>query len=547
MKLYISILIVWLFYSCYEDKGNYDYVEINQVELDSIKTDYYYDVDDTLRVFPLLQGSQYDNDERFDFEWEISKKIVSKEKNLVYGVKPPVGQRLCRFIITDKELQTKTYHLFNLHVSSSTAGDLIMVLSNYKNLAEMSYMRLDKPGYNFITNYYLDRFGKALGTDPAKLYQNYFEYGVNSGVQVQTAQGVKCLSLNTLEPLLGEPYLDEMFWAEYYPPYPGPGDLSGYQPESVYQWINMWNHNPYGGINKGGMTEMISGGAYYYMYASSWSKSPKVNLKSPLGGKLSPVIVHPYVKPTPQDENSSLKFRGYDVSSLSMMFDKDNGRFVYSNYAGALKDIENLDTYPGYEFVYGTHLSEYNYCLAVLSNGASNKMIILRAPGSSEELEGSDKVTKIPFEIQGSVDVSPDVMNASTRFYTMKYQPYIFFVTGNKLYRLNFRDIVDGNTPTVSNVVASLQKYGYDENAEISCFYMTRTEKNILLGVSRYGADKTGDSDELKGDVVVIDAVNFNKVNQYEGVSGYPVDIMVKYKYFYRDGSDKDNILRDNI
>lgn len=546
-KLYVILLLTWLFSSCYDDKGNYDYVEINQLEADSILTDYYMDVDDSLRIQPVLKGSQYNDDERFDFAWEINRKIVSEEKNLVFGVKPPLGQNLCRLIVTDKKLQTKLYHFFNLHVSSSTGGDLIMVLSNHKNLAELSYMRLDKPGYSFVKNYYAERFEQPLGTGAVKLHQNFLEYGVNTGLQVQTAQGIKCLSVTELAPPKGEPYLDELFWAEYYPPYPSP-DFSGYHVEGMTQMVEMWNHNPYGGINKGARTEMVSGGAYYYMSASNWGQTPKVNVKSELGGKLDPVMFHPYVKPAAQEPNSRLIYRGYDVSSITMMFDNTAGRFVYSNYGGAVKDIEGLDTYAGYSLVYGTHLSEYNYCLAVLANGASHKLIIFRAPGSDSELKGTTDVVKIPFEVKGSVDVPVDVINSGTRFYAMKYQPYIFFTTGNKLYRYNFMDIVDGTVPTAANSITSLQRYGYDQAAEITCMFVSRTEKNIFFGISRYGEDdKGGTSSELKGDVLMIDAVTLDEKAKYQGVSGYPVDIMVKYKYFYRDGADKDNILRDNI
>lgn len=545
-KLYVILLLTWLFSSCYDDKGNYDYVEINQLEADSVLADYYMDVDDTLRIQPVLKGTQYNDDTRFDFAWEINRKIVSEEKNLVFGVKPPLGQSLCRFIVTDKELKTKMYHFFNLHVSSSTGGDLIMVLSNQKNLAELSYMRLDKPGYSFIKNYYEERFGTPLGRGAVKLHQNFLEYGVNSGLQVQIDNGVKCLSVTELKPLLGEPYLDEFFWAEYYPPYPSP-DLSGYHVEGLVHSVGMWNHNPYGGINRGAFTEMISGGAYYRMNADSWGQTPKVNQKSKLGGKLDPVMIHPYVKPAAQDPTSRLIMRGYDVANVTLMFDNTNGRFVYSNSGGAVENIEELSTYTGYKLVHGTHLSEYNYCLAVLSNGVSHKLIVFRAPGNDSELRGTVNVPKIPFEVKGSIDVPADVVNSGTCFYAMKYQPYVFFTTGNKLYRYNFMDIVDGTPPTAGNVVASLQRYGYDETAEITCMFMSRTEKNILFGVSRYGDDKSGSSSELKGDVLMIDAVTLNESAKYQGVSGYPVDIIVKYKYFYRDGADKDNILRDNI
>ena len=50
------------------------------------------------------------------------------------------------------------------------------------------------------------------------------------------------------------------------------------------------------------------------------------------------------------------------------------------------------------------------------------------------------------------------------------------------------------------------------------------------MGVSRYGSDVTGESDELKGDVIVLDTETWKVRNYYPEVSGYPADVLVKYQ-----------------
>ena len=44
--------------------------------------------------------------------------------------------------------------------------------------------------------------------------------------------------------------------------------------------------------------------------------------------------------------------------------------------------------------------------------------------------------------------------------------------------------------------------------------------------------------EELKGDVLVLDLKTMNMIRKYEGVAGYPVDLMVKYQKFLRDGKE---------
>lgn len=68
------------------------------------------------------------------------------------------------------------YTPFNLSIRSSTAADLIVVLSKYKGRAELSYLRLDKPS-NWVMNYYADRYGENLGMNPQRLQ---LTYGVKS-------------------------------------------------------------------------------------------------------------------------------------------------------------------------------------------------------------------------------------------------------------------------------------------------------------------------------------------------------------------------------
>jgi hypothetical protein len=544
MKKYIFLIIVsiFLFASCYEDKGNYDYSEINELTLTGIESTYDVDIDDTLKVVTDLKGTLYNDASKFSYRWEINREVVSEEKDIAYRVKI-LGNKLCRFIVHDIDTGVETSQSFDLTVSSATAGDAILVLSNYKNRAEISYKRIDREGTSFVPNYYFDRTGESLGTNPKSLHRCYYSFEGLSGLQVLTEEGLRCLDHNSLNKFSGGEFIDVNFFSNYTPAYPVP-EMPNYKVESVEHIQGMWNHNPYGGINRETYMSMVSGGRYYFASWTGWSKSVYVARESELEGYLSPVFFSAYRKPDLPSPGytGTLVFAGYKVSSYTILYDESFGKFMYSYYGGAPRKIEAFDenVYTGFNLIYGKHTSQDNNCVAVLANSSSSKMILMQAPGSTSEEE------ETPFEILGEVNVSKSLINSKSRLYTEAYGNYIYFTTGNSLYKYNFRDIGSGSAPNSGNKVFDLIAYGYDESAEITSMHVTRTENSIILGISRYGSDINGESDELKGDVLIIEnKPGYKLVEKNVGVSGYPVDIMIKHKGYYREGVDKYGVLQD--
>ncbi|MGE8290902.1 MAG: PKD-like family lipoprotein, partial [Sphingobacterium sp.] len=156
--------------SCYKDLGTGpgDYVEINELTIAGIDKQYARDMDDSLKITPEIQGTRYSDTSKFNYSWDINNTIVSNSLNLNFKVALVPGNKISRFIVEDKATKVKSYFRFDLNVSSSTAGNLIMVLSKSKGKAELSYLRLDKPA-NWAINYYESRFGKPLGVNPQRL------------------------------------------------------------------------------------------------------------------------------------------------------------------------------------------------------------------------------------------------------------------------------------------------------------------------------------------------------------------------------------------
>ena len=70
MKQVFYILIVFLLTACYDDKGNYDYEEINTitVHLDDVYS-YRLDGDTTVCIIPELSQSLQKNKDNLEFMW----------------------------------------------------------------------------------------------------------------------------------------------------------------------------------------------------------------------------------------------------------------------------------------------------------------------------------------------------------------------------------------------------------------------------------------------------------------------------------------------
>ena len=94
--LFLSLLVL-LFSSCFNDKGSYDYIDINEVEISGLGSYSRIYKIDTLRITPEITYTQDNSELRYEYEW--TAKIVSDAntepeaifmgniKNLEYHVK----------------------------------------------------------------------------------------------------------------------------------------------------------------------------------------------------------------------------------------------------------------------------------------------------------------------------------------------------------------------------------------------------------------------------------------------------------------------------
>ncbi len=520
MKKIVFLLCAMFFaWACYEDKGNYDYREINQITIQGIDTLIRCDQMDLLSIPVTLEGTQYADTNRFSYLWEVNREAVATTKDLNIYANFPLGENTGRFIVTDKDLGTKAFWNFRINVASSTAGDGILVLSKYHGHAELSFKRLDKEGSVFTPNYYEAIAGHQLGNEPRKIHRNYRPESDNnnSSLLIETDYFLKSFDAETLLETGENKYLDAYFFMS---------SAMEWQPGVTDFKVQTCLHLP--------AKMMMFDVGYVYIIANDalWA-CHTVNMapmgggytrasnlpakKSPRDGALSPVVFMPE-----WTENSK--------RDLAYVFDETYGHFLKAPSSGNLVDCPDLGEYPGYKLVYGTHTSAANYSVAVLSNGTQYKMLYLKLSS--------------PQSVVGEVEVPAGVMNETTSYYPVRTEPYLFFATADKLYRYNLRELENGIVPGSKDVVLDLANFkdekgvGYEGDVQITCMTVSRTEQEIVLGVSRYGGDEEAMSDELKGDVLVLKLDDRSLIRKYSGIAGRPVDVMIKYQKYLWGGRE---------
>ena len=553
----LYVLAIICLAACYDDLGNYDYRDINELEVEGIESMYARDVDDSLHIYPHLTGTQYSDTSRFTYKWEIGGSILAETHDLHLLIDLTTGEKKCRFIVTDKETGIQQYTSFRLNVSSSTAGDLILVLSKYQGRAEMSYLRLDKPA-NWVVNYYRDRFDRLLGIHPQQVLPCYVETNQSSPVTCRAGRlMVLCddqLSLfdkstlvqDTVEPFLtGQAYLG----IATYPP--KEDDVSNYKTQFMRTGIDFWRTNPYGqGFQQSEKFFEISGGTLYTVSTATNSSARGTftsNIKSYYEkGYLCPFG---FWDDMADAELGHLGDMGRKLGDF-IMFDKVNGKFTFYDGGHMRPVAKDVPVYTGYELLWGsaTNLSPNNRSLAILNKGDETRLVMLETGQDPESIGGKIRTKHLVKEVNGGL------INASSKFYVATYVDHLYFTVGNAFYCYTIGDMFSNIVPGKAHKQFDLAQYGYDAEAVITDICVSRSEKTLLLGVSRYGTDTEAMGDEPKGDILYFDLdvsgrqFKYNEAKSAKGVAGVPVDVEIKYQTYWRNGMEQDGVtLRDNI
>jgi hypothetical protein len=380
--------------SCSEDKGSYDYKEINEVVISGLNAEYIvvYQVD-TLKISPRLHFSQDSTSEdRYEYVWEAGSTkftsvaptaVIGRERNLNYFVELEPGDYTLYLGVIDKETGvrwTSTSRIL-LHVRTPLVRGFLLIGEDEEGYTDVNMIAM--PQDTIVFKELLKNKGLPPLRNPQKIsftaeystttYDHFVE------LWVMTGDGSYYLDVNTLE---GNPanHFQKMLFTVF----PFPADMKAaflFAKRNEAMLLSRF---------------MICDNGYLFRFSLSQ------------GGYGDPLRLGT----DPQTVFSVFPYAftglwGNEFSVGNMFYDMDNNRFVFNNYSNTLYELVDTETDifqwkqpPGRVIVYGENSpntgNAYQGSSYALMKDESGKYYIYRfAVGGANASANTTSPTKI--------------------------------------------------------------------------------------------------------------------------------------------------------
>jgi hypothetical protein len=155
--------------SCYKDKGNYSYHDINEVTFSQIDTTTGYAVfiGDSLKISPQLNSSMPGGPQDYTYEWSFfdrinGDRILSREKDLRIKIDETPGPYSLQYRVTDKN-NGRLFHVRTNVLVRTTVYEGYLVLNDVNGKSRLDMISYDATSSSFtqITDV-LDHMGSNL-------------------------------------------------------------------------------------------------------------------------------------------------------------------------------------------------------------------------------------------------------------------------------------------------------------------------------------------------------------------------------------------------
>ncbi|WEK37537.1 MAG: PKD-like family lipoprotein [Candidatus Pseudobacter hemicellulosilyticus] len=213
---FYSILFVWqccCLLSCYKDKGNYAYQDINEISFSNIDTTAGYAVfiGDTLSIAPVLNSSQSGKEANYTYEWSFfdnikGDRILSTDKNLKIRIAENPGSYSLQYRVTDKSTGVLFHVRTNVLVRTSIyEGYMVLNEVNGKSRLDMLSYDATNGSFTQLTDV-LARMGSSLPEQGAPIkvvctrVSNAFNWSDSTyGIYLLTATGTNRIHPETFD------------------------------------------------------------------------------------------------------------------------------------------------------------------------------------------------------------------------------------------------------------------------------------------------------------------------------------------------------------
>lgn len=181
MKIENIFLIACTFYgftSCYEDKGNYDYMAMNDITVSVNTENDSYALGDKLSVTPELTFAMGQETSELSYTWTFDGQLISNERNLDWNVDILGANKDLRLAVLDNTTGVTYFGEKIITVSSSFATDSWVVLSEKDGKSMLSFLRYQTEDGKLkpvVTRdlYGVGNGGESMGSQPVSMYPHW--------------------------------------------------------------------------------------------------------------------------------------------------------------------------------------------------------------------------------------------------------------------------------------------------------------------------------------------------------------------------------------
>jgi hypothetical protein len=448
--LFTVAVFLFMVTACYEDKGNYDYKEMNDIEITVEMPDENtsFALGDLVVCTPQLAFALGQENTNLGYEWSFAGKVISHTRNLEWVADTIASNKMLQLAVLDQNTGVTYFGYTDISVTSRYATDGWVVLSEKNGNSSLSFIRhtsgLSAPA-EVTKDIYRMINGRPMGTGPVSVYPHWTtRWGGEDNVSwVWVAQkgGESALEVS------GSSYQQQttlvpMFLKQTYP--------EGFVPAAVMdlQILSL-------AIGEDG---------------TIYTRVKDANLLFNTGRFID--------RPLTSDDKGELKVDGsmiaygrFDCQGGLLCYDKNSGQYLHiSDYVhwdgkpragkalplkvdeGDYKDGDvRLNDMSGYKvhYVGVAYNEDHSYSpmpyMAVIENLTTGKFYLQKF--SVDNYDGSMKAMPAKFESQEEMKNLERVIDGSSKncFTLSRYQndaPYMFISKDNMLY-LYF---IDNNT-----------------------------------------------------------------------------------------------------
>lgn len=477
-KYFMLLAVILLLSGCYEDKGNYDYIDIIETKISNIEDTYTAYVGEKLVIQPNVEITNGENS-KIEYQWRINGEVVSIEKDLDVIVNQRVKKGIyCDFSVKDIQTEIIEMKTFKIDVVSQFQTGWLILADN-GDKSQLCYMREDgvfyQDIYNSINNEYLSE-------DPVQIKEHWLPWSSELGQVFVACKGAPGYSVE----LDGASFKKMVNTKDEFVGDNTPSDFSPVNAD----YVSGWDY-------------LISAGKLYTR-----------NIISGFDAQYQEESYSPY--PVAGDyELSEWTMRGNVIfGTLIIGFDNATSSYIQVKNGG-IKQFDYVND-PN------KHFEPSNMNLDILAGAATSTgfstdrfLTILKDKDNGDihlhKFLFSGWSNKKYYSTHDTTFTQKELILSDSKFAICKNRPYVYFTSGGKLYQYNHDEYSD---PIL------LRDFGENTIKEIAINTVTNEQLGVAVSTG------SGKCDFLILDVSIAGAGA--TIEEHKDKCGEVVDILYK-------------------